>query len=95
MNKLKLDLDELSVESFDTAFSADAKGTVLGKQDSAYTCGTCAGYYTCDASCDASCNGTCFNTCAGATCNGTCGFSCAPSCYATCRVYRTECMAPF
>lgn len=95
MTKLKLHLDDLSVETFQTAISADAKGTVLGRDDSDPTDGTCAGYFSCDASCQASCNGTCNETCGGATCNGTCGFSCAPSCYATCRVFRTECMAPF
>ena len=93
MTKLKLQLDDLSVESFETHF-AEAQGTVLGN-DSDYTEGTCPGFATCDASCDASCNGTCFQTCAGGTCNGTCGFSCPQSCYGTCQGYRGDCMAEF
>jgi hypothetical protein len=95
MAKLRLQLDELAVESFQIAFSTTRDGTVFGKEDSDYTDGTCAGYNTCDASCDGSCNGTCFETCGGSTCDGTCGFSCPQSCYATCRAYRTECMAEF
>lgn len=90
-SKMKLDLDELNVESFDTTPAEGQKGT-----------GTVQGYYlgtiqiisclfactdptcnTCDASCggtcdtcDASCGGTC-ETCDGPTCGSTCGgFTC-------------------
>ena len=33
MKKIRLDLDSLSVESFDTAASAEASGTVVGHAD--------------------------------------------------------------
>lgn len=93
MKKLRLDLDELEVESFDTRGGAREKGTVVGEQCScggtcypqatcpqtcAYTCDDPTCAYTCDdATCPASCNGTC----AGHTCWETCG----GTCYDTCR----------
>ena len=80
MNKLRLDLEDLSVESFDTTPAARAEnGTVFGQQCTCYTQCTCPGCPTCDASC----NGTCGGTCA-ASCNGTCGDTCAGSCYGSC-----------
>ena len=82
MKKLKLDLEDLAVESFATTPEAGRDGgTVFGQQCTCYTqctcpgCPTCAGYGTCDASC----NGTC-----AASCNGTCGATCDGSCYGTC-----------
>jgi hypothetical protein len=95
MTKLKLRLDDLSVETFQTAPAENARGTVLGNDDSDPTDGTCGGYATCDASCEGSCYNTCNNTCGGGTCDGTCGFTCSMSCYGTCRNYRTQCLAPF
>ena len=75
--KLRLDLEDLSVESFDTTPSEHRReGTVFAQQCTCYTNCTCPGCPTCDASC----NGTC-----GGTCNGTCGENtCAASCYGTC-----------
>src|SRR5690349_24996001 len=73
-NKLKLNLDELSVDSFDTTRPERPKGTVFGEQCTCYTNCTCPGCPTCDASC----NGTCV-----ASCNGTCDASCNGSCNCT------------
>lgn len=61
MNKLKLNLDELEVQSFVTNLETqDVEGTVQGYRH------TCPGYRTCDFSC----NGTCYNTCNWGTCDG-------------------------
>jgi hypothetical protein len=65
MAKLKLDLDQLAVETFDTADRRAKKGTVFGGQCTCWSyCAqeTCAGYDTCDASCAESCGGSCYNT---------------------------------
>jgi hypothetical protein len=69
-SKLKLDLDQLTVDSFDTSATDKPRGTVFGEQ---CTCWTACGQNTCPGcpTCDASCNGTCAGTCA-ASCNGTC-----------------------
>jgi hypothetical protein len=49
MKKLSLDLDQLTVDSFDTAAPAAEKGTVFGEQCTCYThCDTCPGCPTCD-----------------------------------------------
>ncbi len=71
-SKLKLNLEDLSVDSFDTVGVEKRKGTVYGEQCTCYTQCTCPGCPTCDASCNGTCAGTCGeNTCA-ASCNGTC-----------------------
>lgn len=67
MNKLKLQLDELRVDSFDTTPVQKQKGTVYGEQCTCYTICTCPGCPTCDASCNGTCDDA--NTC-GNTCNG-------------------------
>jgi hypothetical protein len=98
--KLKLQLDDLRIESFVTTPGEKQKGTVFGEQCTCYTNCTCPGCPTCDASCngtcggtcDASCNGTCDASCNGTcyySCDGTCGGSCGvgDSCYATCALY--------
>jgi hypothetical protein len=97
MRKLKLDLEDLAVESFaTTAEPRRESGTVFGQQCTCYTQCTCPGCPTCDASCNGTCGGTC-----GASCNGTCGDTCNcptadytcngetcnDSCYGTCQVY--------
>jgi hypothetical protein len=48
MAKLKLNLDQLTVDSFDTAAAAEEKGTVFGEQCTCYTNCTCPGCPTCD-----------------------------------------------
>jgi hypothetical protein len=95
MNKLKLDLDQLTVESFNTDASGIARrGTVRAHSD------LCAATFlpqiTCGDTCD-TCNNTCYNTCAascgggctgGNTCFGTCGASCFDP---TCNTCFTRC----
>jgi hypothetical protein len=80
MNKLKLRLDDLSVESFDTVRAERSKGTVMG-QELCSCGGTCAGQATCDYTCD---DPTCPYTCDDNTCAATCD-TCSPSCWDTCR----------
>jgi hypothetical protein len=83
MNKLKLRLDDLQVDTFQTTSVKKQKGTVFGEQCTCYTNCTCPGcptcYASCNGTCDASCNGTC-----GVSCNGTCGDTCDVSCNGTC-----------
>ena len=80
MRKIRLEIEELAVESFDTAGQgAERRGTVHG--NSAYsgweTCFTCQG--TCQSGCGQTYQGTCARdaTCGGMdnTCDGyqTCG----------------------
>lgn len=97
MKKLELRLDELSVESFDTAAGSRNDGTVVAHDGD--TEGTCLGPGTCNVSCNVSCNpscnggDTCNETCGTiGTCNGSCGFSCARSCYGTCYPVHTQCV---
>jgi hypothetical protein len=75
MAKLKLDLQQLHVQSFSPAAEAVRKpGTVRGHEASVYTCDaspecytwfapTCQYAQTCNGrdTCDASCQGTCFD----------------------------------
>jgi hypothetical protein len=90
MNKLKLSVEELAIESFDTtAPPRKREGTVFGEQGTC-TCATqctCPGCPTCYNTClytcdDATCPAcpTCADTCAN-TCDD---FSCAESCGGTC-----------
>jgi hypothetical protein len=73
MKKIKLDLDDLKVESFDTL--PEHEGEVFG-----YQCPTYPGCPTCDSTCPSTCS-TCAgqNTC-GSTCAFTCGWTCADTC---------------
>jgi hypothetical protein len=91
VNKLKLHLDELAVESFDTSGVDKEEGTVMAEQCSCNgtcpvtACATCPNTcaYTCDdATCPAcpTCAASCNGTCAGATCYDTCGASCWDTC---------------
>lgn len=70
--KLKLQLDQLTVDSFDTSAVRQEKGTVFGEQCTCYTQCTCPGCPTCYASCNGSCDASCNGTCYEATCNN-CG----------------------
>jgi hypothetical protein len=88
MHKLKLDLDHLTVESFETnAANGAQRGTVraLAPSPPLITAGsTCP--VSCEPTCDYSIGGTCDASC-GDTCGGTCGETCncsGNSCYATC-----------
>jgi hypothetical protein len=73
MRKLKLDLDQLTVDSFDT-LSADGAGR-----------GTIEAFQS-QAPCIIEWNPTYAPTCAAtcASCGGTCEQTCGGSCYATC-----------
>jgi hypothetical protein len=65
MHKLKLELDALAVESFDTVDAGGARGTVAGN---ATFFGT-GGCYSCDASrCIETCRETCDNSLDYCTC---------------------------
>jgi len=76
MGKLKLDLDQLVVDSFRTEAPQRRSGTVFGEQCTCATQCTCPGCPTCYASC----NGSCAATCA-ASCYGTCDYySCGDTC---------------
>ena len=90
--KLKLELEHLAVESFDTQASAERKGTVFGEQCTCWTNCTCPGCPTCAASC----NGTCGGTCDASACYGSCNCSgyyscdgCTMEAMATCFNYGT------
>jgi hypothetical protein len=89
--KLKLNLDELTVDSFSTATVRKAQGTVHGNQCTCYTACTCPGCPTCDASCNGTCAASCNGTC-DASCNGTCNctYDCGGTAYDyTCHNYGT------
>lgn len=69
MHKLKLHLDDLRVDTFDTTAVQQAKGTVFGEQCTCYTECTCPGCATCDESC----NGTCHpSNCTDPSCDTAC-----------------------
>jgi hypothetical protein len=76
MNKLKLQLEDLLVDSFQTTPAERPKGTVFGEQCTCYTQCTCPGCPTCDGTCP----NTCANTCDDPSCAGTCGATCDWSC---------------
>jgi hypothetical protein len=97
MHKLKLRLDDLQVDTFQTTVVQKEKGTVFGEQCTCHTQCTCPGCPTCDATCNgtcaASCNGTC-NGCnpSGATCGATCyEDTCYDTCAASCASCRFSC----
>jgi hypothetical protein len=76
MEKRKLRLEELVVESFETAASKELRGTVQGNEysEACYTdefpsCPRSCEPRTCDEGCSASCGGTCY-ACATNTCYG-------------------------
>jgi hypothetical protein len=90
MNKLKLRLEDLQIDSFSTTQVRKEKGTVYGELCTCYTQCTCPGcptcYASCNGTCDASCNGTC-----DASCDGTCGGTGAASCDFTCATCFQSC----
>jgi hypothetical protein len=100
MAKLRLDMEDLAVQSFDTSAKLDTRrGTVQGH--ATFGQDTCIGP-TCrrcppsdGGTCGATCVNTCVNTCDDATC-ATCAASCAATCYytcddASCDTCRTDC----
>ena len=97
--KLKLHLDDLTVDSFNTTAAEKPKGTVFGEQCTCYTQCTCPGCPTCYASCNGTCAGTCENTCANTCDDATCagcgtGYTCdrtACGCYPETSCFNTGC----
>ena len=86
MKKMKLNLEALAVDSFDTTRTAVRDGTVFGEQCTCATNCTCPGCPTCHESCNGTCGDSCYGTCAGQnTCDATCDScyhtQCANSCY--------------
>ena len=71
MRKVKLQLESLAVESFDTSPPEPAEGTVAAHQ-----------VWLTDATCLNSCGGSCFLTCG--TCYNTCFQSCPNTCWISC-----------
>jgi hypothetical protein len=82
MNRQKLKLDDLLVESFDTVLGPPARGTVRG-HDYSEACFTDE-YPTCPRSCPywETCNQQTCDTCA-LSCGGTC-HTCGDSCWGSC-----------
>jgi hypothetical protein len=72
VRKLKLELEAIRVDTFDTSATVRQAGTVFGKQCTCYTVCTCPGCPTCDYTyCDqASCNGSCDTCPPNWTCDG-------------------------
>jgi hypothetical protein len=68
MKKLTLTLDDLQVDSFQTADVRQEKGTVFGEQCTCQTNCTCPGCPSCDYTCAHTCEQTCDNTCGQETC---------------------------
>ena len=93
MNKFKLKLDDLQVDTFQTTTAPREKGTVFGEQCTCYTNCTCPGcptcYESCNGTCDASCNGSCAVTC-DASCYGTCDWTCDYTCNCTTETQATS-----
>ncbi len=94
MKKLKLNLDEIKVESFIVNNKDKNGGTVLGAEVFTYYCDTeeeCVSGVSCGATCITCAGNTCDGTC-DASCNGTCGASCNGTCYNECKsiVYYCE-----
>ena len=91
MRKLRLTLEELSVESFSTAVRPGRQGTVGGHdlsdttcQQKFCTCDTVQGP-TCEGTCHASCGGSCDGSCNGCVSyGGTCNDYTCVSCEGTC-----------
>jgi hypothetical protein len=80
-SKLKLELEDLAVDSFDTTTSDKPRGTVYGEQCTCPTACTCPGCPTCDGTCPQTCAHTCDDPSCGNTC--TCPETNAISCYET------------
>jgi hypothetical protein len=90
--KLKLNLEQLSVDSFDTTEAQTPKGTVFGEQCTCYTNCSCPGCPTCDASCNGTCDASCNGTCGAYSCGGSCDYTCDGYCTVndyTCAPYGT------
>jgi hypothetical protein len=78
--KLKLNLDQLSVDSFDTTKSAAKPGTVFGEECTCPTACTCPGCPSCYDTCADTCAETCAASCAYTCDDDTCAYSCDGGC---------------
>jgi len=82
MRKLKLELEELSVESFETAGEAEERGTVRGNsfptRFAQCITNACSGAdgVTCDETCGYTCYATCGETCGANSCDGCITYTC-------------------
>jgi hypothetical protein len=102
MGKLKLDLDSLAVECFETTQPDENEGTVFGNQVGRnqwvslfnvtcdQTCPPCGGggIGTWWPTCNPglSCGNTCIRTCQFTCGQATCGFTCYRTCHLSCHV---------
>ena len=86
MRKLKLELDAVQVESFETTPAA-GEGTVMGLATESGTCvpTECCTDFTCETDCMCSGQWTCPGSVPG-TCDG------GVTCYATCRTAQCICI---
>ncbi|HYR09771.1 MAG TPA: hypothetical protein VEQ60_18490 [Longimicrobium sp.] len=96
MKKMKLELEQLAVDSFDTSAAPERRGTVYGRQVTDFTHCTCPGHPSCDGydtcqgpTCDAFCTYTQGDPSCDITCHGR--FTCEPSCDYTCPGYGATC----
>ena len=84
--KLTLNLESLSVESFETTAAHQGKGTVFGEECSCQTVCSCPGCPSCDATCPATCAYSCADSC-DASCTSpetkcdTCLYTCGTNSY--------------
>jgi hypothetical protein len=95
MKKLKLEIEELRVESFE-AGSADGRGTIAGRNWTAESCDPCEPFPVDDGTVNYCQSQAPENTC-GATYCGTCGATCSCGCWNTragwtCDPYASECL---
>ncbi|HEU0301773.1 MAG TPA: hypothetical protein VFR37_20130 [Longimicrobium sp.] len=58
-SKLKLNPEQLAVDSFDTTVPGKSRGTVFGEQCTCPTACTCPGCPSCDDTCPVTCPNTC------------------------------------
>jgi hypothetical protein len=86
MRKLKLEIDALRVESFDTRATVAGTGTVRGRADAVgmedeYVAITTpqTQKVSCIGTCNISCLGTCLISCGG-TCDDLCSLGCSDGC---------------
>ncbi|MGD8778127.1 MAG: hypothetical protein PVH88_04120 [Ignavibacteria bacterium] len=91
MKKLKLNLEDLRVESFELNSGKEVKkGTIHGNEEATVggdTCDESCVFGTCYVSCDVTCDQfTCHNT--------ECGQNTCDTCYETCAGYGKTCIYP-
>jgi hypothetical protein len=88
--KLKLRLEDLQVDAFQTMSAPAEGGTVWGQQCTCDTACTCPGSPSCDQSCDGTCGATCDE---GLSCFPTCRVSCVTCDYLNPSCVYTNCFS--